>query len=117
MGREGAGRAMSDPVTTALISAIVVPLIAGAIAAFKGLYSDNRESWKQRAESAEGREAELKAELLPAVKNAVDGVKALADGQEKDREMYRRIAPALESLEATVGRIQSEGGGDRARTS
>ena len=68
----------------------------------KQALSDNRESWKLRAESAEKREQELKNELLPAVNDLIKSVGTLAEGREKDREFYRSIAPAIRRVDRIV---------------
>lgn len=89
--------------------AIILAIIAGAggvggtiAAAVKILYSDNRASWKHRAESAERREHELKSELLPAVQELVGSVGKLSEGRDKEREFYRSIAPSIRRVDRLV---------------
>lgn len=96
------GQIMSDAVILALISAIAGPLVAAVIYMAKTAYSDNRESWRIRAESAESREQELKSELLPAVQELIGSVTALAEGREKDREFIRRVEPAIKRIDRIV---------------
>ncbi len=93
---------MSEAVILALITVIAAPLIGVLVYFVKETYSDNRESWKQRAESAEAREKKLEEEVFPAVKDLVDGVKSLADGQAKDREFWDQALPALGRVERVL---------------
>ncbi len=90
---------MSEAVILALITIIAAPLVGVLVYFVKETYSDNRDSWKQRAESAESREQELKDNLLPAVRDLVDGVKRVAASQEQDREAWSEALPAIRRVE------------------
>ena len=101
---------MSEGVILAVITVIGAPLIGFVVYLARETYNDNRESWKQRAESSEAREREMKDEVFPAVKDLVDGVKSLAEGQAKDREFWRQALPALERVERTLERTYTKKG-------
>ena len=93
---------MSEGVILAVITVIGAPLIGFVVYLARETYNDNRESWKQRAESSEAREKEMKDEVFPAIKDLVDGVKKLADGQAEDRAFWKHALPALERVERTL---------------
>ena len=100
---------MSEAVILALIASIAAPLVAVLVYLVKTTLADNRDSWKQRAESSEAREEQLKAELLPAVRDLGDGLKRVADGQGHDREAWAKALPVIERLERYV--LDSRRGG------
>lgn len=101
---------MSATLAAAIVTGVAVPIIAGVIAAFRALYSDNRASWRQRAEAAEAEKQELKAELLPAVRDLAGGLGALAEGQEEERKLGRKVMPALRRIEKALADQAKPGG-------
>lgn len=96
---------MSEAIVLAIIAAIVGPSVGLGAYLIKALLSDNKESWKQRAESSEAREKEMKDEVFPAVKDLVEGVKSLAAGQAEDRAFWKQALPALERVEKTLKHV------------
>lgn len=93
---------MSEAVMLGLLTVVAGPIVAYVIWFMKTTYGDNRDSWKLRAESAEGREQELKTELLPAVRDLSSGLNTLAEGHAQDRETVQKLIPVLERVEEAL---------------